>query len=118
MDYLDQNKTWELSNKLLEFSEKYADHRKVSADNKTKFDIILASKFNSFRQQKPNLGHETAVFMLLESGDKEVETYYTDWQFNEAQYKGLEKIIEAIQSKISLSQSIMKNMKTQGAGNG
>jgi hypothetical protein len=114
IDYLDQSKAWELSDRLIGFAQKYLEHRSKASESKIKFDLILASRMEELRGKKSNLGYETAQIMLLSSQEKETAQYYSDWQFHEAQYKGLEKVIESVQGKISLMQSLMKNTVKQG----
>ena len=88
--------------RLEELSEKYEHHRTLSAENKLKFDYILASKLPEYFKLKKNIGYDTSRLLLLSEGGEEERTYDRLYHENEARYKGLEKIIDAIREKVHL----------------
>lgn len=109
IDYTDSTKVLEISEELLTKSKEYHDARRKAAVAKWKLDLILASKMKEFRVIRTNLGYESARVMLLEDNNDEINQYYKEEEKWSAEYKGLEKIIDALQSQISLCQSLIKN---------
>lgn len=115
LDYNDNNKTWAISQELLNKSNEYAKARMDYADAKYQFDITLASKLPLLRAKKSNIGVETAQIMMLETNDEEIKDIYKYCIQSENHYKGLEKIIDALKTQITLAQSLIKNQINQGA---
>jgi hypothetical protein len=109
IDYNDNQQLFELSQELIKYSHQYNTARQLSAKAKHSLDIILASRMNELRQKKSNLGYETAQIMLLENAEDEVKKIYQEYVKQTGVYKGLEKVLQALQSQISLVQSIIKN---------
>jgi hypothetical protein len=101
----------ELTDNLVTLSEKYAGCRLKAANNKFKLEAVLASKLPEIREKKPSVGIEMAILMLIETAEPEVKEYYRDMLRYEAEYKGLEHIMEAVKSKIMFAQSLMKYQK-------
>jgi hypothetical protein len=94
----------------IELSKEYARHRKVAGGSKQALDILLAAEFKTIRETKPNVGYDLAIVMLIEKNET-AKTYYKDLIIAESQYKGIEKILEALQNKTSFAQSLMKYVK-------
>lgn len=105
--------TEDLSLKCIE----YAKHREEAGNAKKDLDILLASKYLSdFRSVKKNLGYEMSILMLIEA-EPTARAIYATYITSEAKYKGLERIIDAYQSKLSFIQSVLK-YQLKGEGNG
>ena len=113
MDYHKALEIGELCDDEIKYSQTYKVHRILAAEAKVKIDIILASKITALRAKKSNLGYEMAIIMLMENNE-EIQDYYRLMVENTAKYKSLEKMIEAIKSKISYAQSVMKYQKEHG----
>lgn len=108
IDYHDSQQVWLLCDEMVTRSHEYAKAREEYAQAKLRFDIALAGAFPALRANRPSLGVETAQMMLLEKSP-ESQRIYSELLEKEAHYKGLEKIIEALKSQITLIQSLIKN---------
>lgn len=115
IDYNDNEKVMQMGAELYRLSQEYNKARQEAAKAKYKLDIILASRFEEIREKKKNVGYESALIMLLEPGEEEVQTYYKNYTRFTAQYKGLERLIDALHSRISLIQSLIKNQIKLGS---
>jgi len=97
-----------LTNEQVDLSRKYFSSRLEASKAKISLDQLLASKYlKSFRADKPNVGYEMAMIMLMEVEPMAVDLYKT-WQYETATYKGIEKILDSMSTKISYYQSVMK----------
>ena len=99
-----------LTDEQINLSREYQESRLKSAEAKLKLDILLASNYlNDFRSAKKNLGYEMAILMMLEA-DESPETlqYYREYSIETGRYKGIERLLDAIATKISYAQSMMK----------
>jgi len=107
----DVMKLIELSDERLEKAKLY--HQNIIKAKKAEMNLklILASKYlKGFRATKKNLGIEMALMMMMEQDNpdaKEIEGYFSDFVLADAEAKGLEKILEAMDSKVSLGKSIL-----------
>lgn len=90
----------ELLDKKEGLSNEYRDLRKKATQAKLQFDYILTAKIREYMDIKKNIGYETARLLLLSEGDSEVIGYDRDAHLLEADYKGLEKVIDAVTEKI------------------
>lgn len=115
IDINDQRQVLSISQKLYELSDTYRKERYKAAKYKRELDLILATKMNSLRSKKSNLGYETAVIMMLEEDNETTRDIYTKYMESLGKYKGLEKVISALESQISLIQSLIKNQIKIGA---
>lgn len=103
----------ETTTELVELSKQYADARKKAAEAKINIDIMLTAKLANIREQKSNVGYDMAILMLMEE-QPHVKEDYTVWKREEAKYKGLEKIIDSLRTKLSFYQTIAKYTIEQG----
>jgi len=113
VDYHEAIKLKELSDEQIKRAKDYEKARALTGEAKSELDILLAAKFSDFRSAKKNLGYETSLIMLMED-NLVARELYREMIENEARYKSLERIIEAIGAKISLCQSIMKYVRENG----
>ena len=78
-----------------------------------KVKIQIAKSIGEYQKKKPNIGIEMAELMCLkdaiENNDSEYIKAYQNRNENEASYKGLAEVLEAIKSQKISIQSIMKN---------
>lgn len=98
-----------LSDDLHKMSLEYAQVRNECYKNKLSLDLILASRLAQLQKEKRNAGIDVLRLMLIATDEKEVRDYYTNWQNLEAKYKGLEKIIDAIQEKINVRKLLVRS---------
>jgi hypothetical protein len=98
-----------LTDELINQSMSYNLARIKSAEAKRDLDILLASKYlTAFRSIKSNLGYEMALLMLVEAEGEVGRELYSTYLTETARYKGMERILDAVQAKVSFFQSIMK----------
>lgn len=107
MDIFRAKKVSELADSLVEYATTYEQIRTKAGKAKSELDIMLVAHLTSIRSRKSNVGYDMALLMLMEMS-KEAQAIYQEMTELTNQYKGVEKIIDAIKSKISLEQSIMK----------
>lgn len=113
LDYTDHAKTWAIAQELLTKSNEYAQARMDYAAAKFQFDIELARNLPVLRERKPNVGIETATIIILENMSN-VREIYRNLLEKENYFKGLEKIIDALKSQITLTQSLIKHTQDSG----
>jgi hypothetical protein len=97
----------ELAKEQAKRADEYCIARRAAGEAKVKLDLILTAYLPGIRMNKPNAGIEMAHQMLMERC-AEAKEYYEIWQKEEANYKGLEKLLEAYASRIMLEMSILK----------
>lgn len=97
----------ELASHQIRLAETFADKRKKAGGLKTELELMVTSKLKEIRTAKKNVGYDMALLMLLEILP-EAQPIYREYRDAEDDYKGLEKLIEAHQTKISFEQSVMK----------
>jgi hypothetical protein len=107
MDIKQQQELSELCNTQIEYAEKYALSRKLAVDAQTDLDILLVASLKTIRSEKPNVGYEMAIRILMENNTV-AQKLFVEMEKQTALYKGFEKLIEAYQNKISALQSVMK----------
>lgn len=111
---------WNDSQRLTEFSEEnimtageYQKARQAWASAKRALDFLLVKGYKDEAINR-KASYEKAILMIVEHytgtpQEAEVNGYYKSFIEEEANYKGLEEILKAKQSKISLCQSLIKN---------
>jgi len=107
MDHIKAQELSKLADSQIHFAGQYQEAREKSGKAKSDLDVLLAANLLSIREKKSNVGYEMALLMLMEYSEAAKELYKTMVE-ERAKYKGLEKMIDSLQSKISLSQSVMK----------
>lgn len=112
-DWDDSGKMDQFALETIKFAELYHNARTGHAQAKIAINAILASKYLK-KEMEVKLAYEKALIMLVAESGEEVKGYYESMLQNEAEYKGLEKILEARQARISLSQSLIKNKVKNG----
>ena len=99
----------EISAEIVTKARGYQEARRKAALAKWKLDVIQATKMKEIREIRSSVGYDAARIMLLEYENEEIHEYYRDETRWTAEYKGLEKVIDALQSQVSLCQSLIKN---------
>jgi len=107
MDITKQKELSDLATKQIELAQEYKDARVKAVDAKVKLNLLLVAHLKEIRKEKKSVGMEMAVLMLLER-EQEAKKFYHAYEYFTYTYKGLEKLIEAHQNKISAIQSEMK----------
>jgi len=91
----------------IKLSKEYALYRRQAGEAKRGLDILLAANILSIKADKPNAGYDMAVILLMATNDA-ARIYHKEVVEAESKYKGIEKILEALQTKISFAQSVMR----------
>ena len=107
MDIELQKELSELANEQIKLAREYYEARDAAGKAHVELRILLVAKLKGFRAAKSNIGKDMAELMLLED-DLHARDLYKIREEQTYIYKGLELLIEAIQSKISMKQSWMK----------
>jgi hypothetical protein len=107
MDIVQQRELSALCDKQIDFAQKYADARRLASESQTSLDILLVASLKTIRQEKPNVGYEMAIRILMETNIV-AQQLFVEMEKQTALYKGFEKLIEAHQNKISALQSLMR----------
>ena len=107
MDIIQIMELNKLADKHIELSEQYEQARTKAGDAEAELDILMVPHLEAIRAIKSNAGYTMSVLMFLETSEV-AKALYKEKVASTARYKGLERIIEALKSKISLNQSIMK----------
>jgi hypothetical protein len=118
IDWNDSIVLSERANNCVKIANEYRTSRKKFADAKVFLDLKVALYYkNGWLNKKASM--EKAYCMILERAldtpDEDLVTsFYVDYCQEEHNYKALEKILDAEQSRVSLCQSLIKNQIRQG----
>ena len=93
---------------MVDTSREYMRCKIESARAKIEFDGELASFMPNIRQERPKIGYDMAILALLEDCPDKIRAIYHNMLMNKAQADGLEKVLDAMQARISLYQSTVK----------
>lgn len=107
MDHVKAQELSKLASHQIELAERYATKRNEAGHFKTTLELMLTAELREILKVKKNAGYDMAMLLLLEVAP-DARQIYQEYRRAEDDYKGLEKLIEAHQSKISVEQSIMK----------
>lgn len=110
MDYHEATELRKLAHEQTVKAKDYETCRIAHGKAKQAIDLLLAANYKKIRADKKNAGYETSLIMLMEDSQA-ARGFYKDMIENEAKYKSLEKILEAINAEISFNQSVMKYVK-------
>lgn len=108
IDYSDSRELLQLSEDLKTIVKEYNTALFESAKAKAKMDCLLAERIDKLLERKKNIGIEMAVILMI-SKEPLLGEFYAEKLRLEAEVKGLEATKEALQSQISLVQSLIKN---------
>ena len=104
-DYTDQLE--ELSRKRLALANKYALARKRYGELKSELDIILTGYILQMQEKTKNIGYERALLTLL-ALKPELTSSYKDMIQQYNNYKAIERLLDAHDSRQTSLQSLMK----------
>lgn len=86
---------------------RYANIRRQSGNAESDLKILLTARLKELRGNKKNLGIEMAILIMCEE-DTHAQELFQEWQRKEAEYKGLERILDAQASQLMFEQSVMR----------
>lgn len=108
MDIQQATEYLKLTDEQIEMCQQYKAKRVEAAKCRVELDVLLASKhLSDFKTERKNIGYDMAILQLMQVEPSIIPSYTYMMQV-EAEYKALEKLIDAVQSKISFVQSILK----------
>lgn len=112
-DWNDSQVLSQRANEAILIANAYRISRKKWADAKLLLDLKLAIAYKECNIAEKN-SYEKALIILYQLSigteeSEEIRNAYSDYVRLEAEYKGLEKVLEAHQNRISLNQSLIKN---------
>lgn len=108
LDINDTNKAYGLSIQLVKYAHDYHNEKIKSANAKHSLDIMLASEMPKLSAGRKVLGAETAMLLFLGTASEETRQIYNTYITSKAKSDGLEKILSALETQISLFQSICR----------
>lgn len=112
MDEFTINDLRDLAKEQAARAEEYCKARRAAGEAKVALDLLLCAALPGIRAEKSNVGEFMAYEKLMERQEA-ARGYFEAWQKEEAHYKGLERLLEAYESRIMLEMSIAKR---QAAG--
>jgi hypothetical protein len=112
-DYTEQ--LLEIADSRIKLANKYAKERKAYGDLKAKIDIALAAKLLTLMEKRKTLGYETATLMLISEKPELADSYQLMIQALN-NFKAIERMIDAHDSKTMAIQSIMKYNSVNDGG--
>jgi len=96
-----------ITNLCITLSDDYYKERVKSAEGRVNFEILLVAHMSTYREERKSMGFEMACLRLMEDSEPAKE-YYKTWKESEAKFKGLEKLLNANETKISFAQSKLR----------
>jgi len=111
IDFNDSKQLWQFSLETLRLAEQYQKTRNEFATSLKQLRLGLAKAYSE-GTIKETLSEEKA-YLQLTNLNPEYNEALSILIESEQQYKGLEKVIDARQAIVSLSQSIIKNQMVQ-----
>lgn len=105
----------ELTTRRVDLANKYAVERKTYGESKAEIDIILAGYILDMQEKKKNIGYEMALITLI-ARKPEVGQVYKKMISHYNNYKAIEKMIDATESRIMSLQSVMKFYRENDGG--
>jgi len=107
VDYTDSQGLDKLANQCIKLSLDFKQAREIVAESRFKIDIALAKMYRDHPDKRKMAKDKAVLFLLFD--DKSIqEAYYNEIKY-EQEYKGLEMVIQAIDGKIGLARSLIKN---------
>lgn len=104
-----------LSVSRIDLSNKYATERKAYGEAKAEIDILLTGYIIEMQEKVKSIGYERSLLTLVAMKPEMKETYRaTIKHFNN--YKAIERMIDAHDSRIMAIQSIMRFNRTNDGG--
>jgi hypothetical protein len=111
LDWTDSNAVFKFSVGTVEVAKDYQKARKTFAISLKKLKIGLANAYKDHSIERKLA--EDKAYSVLADRDEEYKEALMNLIDAEHQYKGLEKVLDARQSTVSLAQSLIKNRVEQ-----
>lgn len=113
MDYKQAMDGFEITSEIVDRARDYIKALNEATEAKNYLEVILTAEYlKDFRAVKKNLGYDMALLMMLEKAaeqdNDDILDAYKQYQTKTAEYKGLEKLINALETKVSYYQSLMR----------
>ncbi len=99
-----------LAQKQTDTANRYFELRRASGKAEADLKIILTANLRELRLNKKNIGVEMAILILCEEHEVAIKLYH-EWMTKEAEYKGLEKILDAQASQLMTEMSFNRREK-------
>jgi len=112
----------ELLDERIQLSRDYSKNRELAYQAKYNIEMLLVANLSRIRKEKPNVGYDMAILILMEDGFLDDVTaqiareHYKNFTKHTSKYKGIEKILNAMDSKVSFSQSLMRYQRQGETG--
>lgn len=103
----------ELTDRRIDLANKYATERKAYGEVKSEIDIIYAAHILRLTEKRKALGYETGLIMLMAELGQEFQDSYKSLIQHYNNYKAIERMIDAVESKITANQSLMRFYREQ-----
>lgn len=113
IDINDLNELLNLTEELKEVADKLQVSLVSSAKAKGEIDRLLATKIDELMAKKRNIGIDMAHIIMISQDASIFEKYSLMLNLN-AECKGLEAVKSALETQITMVQSILKYTKLQG----
>ena len=110
IDIHDVNKIFKYSQNLVNLSIEYLNAKEGAADSKYIFDLSLSAQIEDLRVKKSNIGIDTALIMYLSYAPEDIRGHYDNYVHLRARAEGLEKVMAALQTQITLFQTVSKTL--------
>jgi len=107
MDIHEAKNNKETIEQRIRLAKEYKIARELAYKARYNLDMLLVSRLDEIRADKPNVGLEMGYLMLC-SIEETAKEHYKAWKKAESQYKGLERILSAVESKTTFCQSLMR----------
>lgn len=114
IDIHNTDQVWDISAEMYRLSKDYAKAIEKSAEYKHQWDVFLALYMPKIRLKKNNAGFDLATILMLEiaisEGNKAILEAHENLTKEKGKADGLEKVIDALKTQISLYQSIARTL--------
>ena len=114
VDYSDTLHLIEIAEHNIQLAEQYLVVRTDYAEAKIQIDLQIALKMPELSKSRKNIGYDMALINLIQLYPENIPNYQIIIR-KENEYKGLEKVLNASSSRISVGQSLIKNRIQEGA---
>ncbi len=112
IDYSDSKELLELSEKNIEIASSLRTALTDSAKSKAKMDILLAQRIDALLQRKKNIGIEMSIILMINK-EPELAIVHSESLRLDAEVKGLTATQKALESQMTLIQSLLKHTLKQ-----
>lgn len=97
--------------KYSNYAKKYMEARKKYAEVELQIQMAIARKISEYHAKKKNIGMEMAIAFRLEesiANNDNFRNIYNQYLTSLAEYKGLDRALDACNSEVIALQTVMK----------